>query len=176
MSKSLDAKQERFLKDLQEGKRTTDVLFKDHDVSPDELDAWLKHRGFKRRIDAMRRVMKFRFEDALCRGAALAMERIQHACSGGSNGFPRTVDMHSCINAVKLYDKVVLSPEAKVKAESAMARAARRRAEAALPPGHHRGHTAEQAAALLERLKRREDRQNKLDPDQDDDGRWVPSD
>src|SRR5215213_2650256 len=112
MRKKVDDKQKRFLEELEKGLTTTDVLFQEHAISSDELDAWLKSRTFMRGLDDMRKRMKFRLDQDLCRGAMIAAARLSNAVAG-YGGIAKPAEVQACVNAIKLCEAVVGNPKLK---------------------------------------------------------------
>lgn len=153
MVKQLNAKQKRFLSDLEKCEKTVDLIFQDHAIPPDVLGEWLLSRPFNRAIESMRKRMNFRLEHELLRGAVLGAARIASA-AGGSGGFAKAVELGGCVNAIKLFHAVVKSPQLKRRAAVIAAR----------------------AAALLARIGKEQDRAARLDRDQDENGKWMPAD
>jgi len=175
MTKQCDAKQQRLLSDLEKCEKTVDLIFQDHDIPPRVLGEWLRSRPFKRALEDMRGRMVFRLDQELFRGAVLGSARLATAVDR-TGGFGKSVEMNACVNAIKLFNAMVRSPQLKRDAATAAARAARQREEAGMPPGYHPMHTPERAAALLARIRKEEERDARLDRDQDEDGKWMPAD
>lgn len=165
-AKPLDAKQERFLRDLEKGEKTVDLIFQDHVIPPEELEEWLGSRRFMRAIDVMRGRMQFRLDQELCRGAMVGGERLSNSVAG-EGGFAKPVELQACVNAIKLFHALVRNPKLKEQAAQLAA---------GLSPGYHPNVTPERAQALLRRLQKRRDRDDRLDRDQDENGKWMSAD
>ncbi|HEV2295999.1 MAG TPA: hypothetical protein VGR35_19290 [Tepidisphaeraceae bacterium] len=174
----LNPKQRRLLADLEKCEKPVDVIFQDHRIKPKVLGRWLLSEPVMAALNEMRRRMKFRLEQELTRGAVVASARLFRGAMGGArggagDGFARTVEMQACVNTIKLFEAVVRSPRLKKQAATAMRLA---RETAGGSSGYHPSHTPQRAAALLARIRKEQDRENRLDHDQDENGDWVPAD
>jgi hypothetical protein len=174
MTKQLHAEQQAFLEDLEKGEKTVDLIFLEHQISTNTFGKWLRRRSFLRAIEDMRARMSFRLEQELVRGAEMAAIRLHLAVKGGWH--PTSAQVQALVNTIKLCNLIVRSPKLKKDAAEAAQRLARRQAEEGYGPGYHHSHTTDQAAALLRRLEKRRRREEKLEPDQDEEGKWVSTD
>jgi hypothetical protein len=173
----LNAKQRRLLSDLEKCEKPVDAIFEDHRIKPRVLGRWLVSRPFRVALNDMNRRRNFQLEQDLASGAVRAARRLYQAAIGANKGegtgFVRSVEMQACVNTIKLFEALVRSPRVRKQAQAAI-RLAKETAGGGL--GYHPSHTPEQAAALLRRIRKEEERVNRLDRDQDENGKWMPAD
>ena len=175
MPRRLKDKQQEFLTELEKGEKSVNVIFTDLDVPAEMLDDWLASKTFMKEFDALRERSNFRIEAELVRGACVAAMRIANAVAG-VGGFLRRVDLQAANNVIRLCHAIVRTPALRRKALAVAKKAAKQIGDADRSLGYHPIHTPERAAALLARLMRKDEKDNKLDRDQDEDGHWVSAD
>jgi hypothetical protein len=175
MARQLDERQQRFLSDLEKREKTVNLIFKDHQIPTDTFAKWLRSKTFTRAIEDLNVRMEFRLEQELVYGAAVAAERLHQAAMGACD-LKNSAEVQALINTIRLSKTIVRDPKLKRDAAEERERSAQRRFEQGLSRGYHRSHSPEQAAALLRRIAKRRRREERLDRDQDEDGRWMPAD
>ena len=176
MAKRLKDKQQTFLSEREKGEKSVNVIFTDLDVPAEMLDDWLGSKTFMKEFDALRERSNFRIEAELVRGACCAATRIANAVTGVGGGFLTRVELQAANNVLRLCHAIVRTPALRRKALAAAKKAAKQIGDADRSLGYHPIHTPERAAALLARLMRKDEKDNKLDRDQDEDGKWVSAD